>query len=120
MATRDLYEQKILRALEGIEKQLSVQNKILKNTSEEPYPNGIIRYQDGSLVRRTLPVFTNPDGTKTPIIPSEHINYYVRYIDNAGKNRTMVIKGKALADEGNKSLIGVPKEILFCYEGEEK
>lgn len=120
MATRDLHDQKILRALEGIEKQLSAQNKILKNASEEPYPNGIIRYQDGSLIRRTLPVFSNPDGTKTPLIPSENINYYVHYVDNTGRDRTTVINGKALTDNGNEFIITMAKEILFCYEGEEK
>ena len=33
MATRDLHDQKILRALEGIEKQLKIQNMILKDVS---------------------------------------------------------------------------------------
>lgn len=33
MATRDLHDQKILRALEGIEKQLKVQNGIFGDMS---------------------------------------------------------------------------------------
>lgn len=35
MATRDLHDQKILRALEGIEKQLKVQNGIFGDMSAE-------------------------------------------------------------------------------------
>ena len=35
MATRDLHDQKILRALEGIEKQLKIQNMILKDVSNK-------------------------------------------------------------------------------------
>lgn len=35
MATRDLHDQKILRALEGIEKQLTIQNMILKAVSNK-------------------------------------------------------------------------------------
>ena len=35
MATRDLHEQKILRALEGIEKQLKIQNMMLKGVSDK-------------------------------------------------------------------------------------
>lgn len=121
MATRDLHDQKILRALEGIERQLAFQNKILKNASEEPYPNGIIKYQDGSLIRRTLPVFSNPDGTKTPLIPSENISYYVRYVDNSGRDTSAVVTGKSLTMAENAFFLQMVKEILFCYEeGEDK
>lgn len=35
MTTRDLHDQKILRALEGIEKQLTIQNMILKGVSNK-------------------------------------------------------------------------------------
>lgn len=120
MATRDLHDQKILRALEGIEKQLSFQNKILKNASNEPYPNGIIRYPDGSLIRRTLSVFSNPDGTKTPLVPAENINYYVRYVDRTGRDSCIVMDGKKLMTEENAFFLKMAKEILLCYEGEKK
>lgn len=121
MATRDLHDQKILRALEGIEKQLAFQNKILKNASEEPYPNGIIKYQDGNLIRRTLPVFSNPDGTKTPLVPAENINYYVHYVDRTGRDSFIVMDGKKLMTEENAFFLQMAKEILFCYEeGEDK
>lgn len=118
MATRDLHDQKILRALEGIEKQLSFQNTILKNASNEPHPNGIIRYQDGSLVRRTLSAFVNPDGSKTPLIPSESINYYVFYVNSEGLGTSFILNGKRLLMKENKNFLETAKEILFCYEGE--
>lgn len=35
MATRDLHDQKILRALEGIEKQLKIQNMILNGVYDK-------------------------------------------------------------------------------------
>ena len=35
MATRDLHDQKILRALEGIERQLKIQNEILRDVSNK-------------------------------------------------------------------------------------
>ena len=35
MATRDLHDQKILRALEGIERQLKIQNEIFRDISNK-------------------------------------------------------------------------------------
>lgn len=116
MATRDLHDQKILRALEGIEKQLSAQNRILKSTLDDPRPNLIIRYQDGNLIRRTLPVFSNSDGTKTPLVPAENINYYVHYVDRTGRDSFIVMDGKKLMTEENAFFLQMAKEILFCYE----
>lgn len=117
MATRDLHDQKILRALEGIEKQLSFQNKILNCSNEQPHPIGVIKGSFGGFTKVTLPVFTNPDGTKTPLIPSEYIDYYIHYVDNSGKDTSTVVTGKCLTMAENAFFLQMAKEILFCYEG---
>lgn len=121
MATRDLHDKKILRALEGIEKQLSFQNKILNSPNEQPYPVGVIKGSFGDFAKVILPVFTNPDGTKTPLIPSEYIDYYVHYVTNDGKDDSTVVDGKNLTKNENAFFLQMAKEILFCYEeGEDK
>lgn len=116
MATRDLHDQKMLRALEGIEKQLAFQNKILKSPNEQPYPVGVIKGSFGGFTKVILPVFTNPDGTKTPLIPSEHIDYYVHYVTNDGRDDFTVVDGKNLTKSENAFFLQMAKEILFCYE----
>lgn len=64
MATRDLHDQKILRALEGIEKQLKVQNGIFGDMSAGVNCNMKCKEKDGKIVTSNLRIFTNPDGTE--------------------------------------------------------
>ena len=116
MATRDLHDQKILRALEGIERQLAFQNFILKSPNEQPYPVGVIKGSFGGFTKVILPVFTNSDGTKTPLVPAENINYYVHYVDRTGRDSFIVMDGKKLMTEENAFFLQMAKEILFCYE----
>lgn len=64
MATRDLHDQKILRALEGIEKQLKVQNGIFGDMSAGVNCNMKCKEKDGKIVTSNLRIFTNPDGSR--------------------------------------------------------
>lgn len=54
MATRDLHDQKILRALEGIEKQLKVQNGIFGDMSAGVNCNMKCKEKDGKIVTSNL------------------------------------------------------------------
>ena len=117
MATRDLHDQRILRALEGIEKQLKEFNgNFAKTESDDKKHSLAINYPDGFLMK-TLETFTNSDGTVTPIVPSKSIDYYVRYNDLGGIIRSIVIAGAKLLE--NKVLRINATDIFFCCESED-
>lgn len=102
MATRDLHDQKILRALEGIEKQLKVQNGIFGDMSAGVNCNMKCKEKDGS---------------KTPIVPSVHVRYYVRFTTKSGGDVTNITNGKALWDSNNVEVLNSAIEIYFYVEG---
>lgn len=118
MATRDLHDQKVLRALEGIEKQLKEFNKnFMKAEVDNKKHTLAICCPDGFLMK-TLDTFTNSDGTVTPLIPSKSINYYVRYIDLGRIIRSTVLTGAKLLE--NEFLRINATDIFFCCEPEDK
>lgn len=117
MATRDLHDQKILRALEGIEKQLKVQNGIFGDMSAGVNCNMKCKEKDGKIVTSNLRIFTNPDGSKTPIVPSVHVRYYVRFTTKSGGDVTNITNGKALWDSNNVEVLNSAIEIYFYIEG---
>lgn len=108
MATRDL---------EGIEKQLKVQNGIFGDMSAGVNCNMKCKEKDGKIVTSNLRIFTNPDGSKTPIVPSVHVRYYVRFTTKSGGDVTNITNGKALWDSNNIEVLNSAIEIYFYVEG---
>lgn len=114
---RDLHDQKTLKALQGIENQLKEFNKNFMKVEDSNKKYGVIIHNPDGFTFEEVEVFTNLDGTITPLIPSKNINYYVRYTDMSGIIRSTVITGaKLLKDE---LLRKIATDILFCCEPED-
>lgn len=77
----------------------------------------IIHNPDGFTFEE-VEIFTNSDGTVTPLIPSKNINYYVRYTDMSGIIHSTVTAGSKLLE--NEILRKIATDILFCCEPEDK
>lgn len=116
MATRDLHDQKVLRALEGIEKQFKEFNKNFMNVEDANKTYKVIIHNPDGFTFEEVEIFTNSDGTVTPLIPSKNINYYVRYTDMSGIIRSTVTAGSKLLE--NEILRKIANDILFCCEPE--
>lgn len=117
MTTRDLHDQKTLKALQGIESQLKEFNKNFAKAEVNNKKHTLaIHYQDGILMK-SLDSFTNSDGTVTPIIPSKNIYYYVKYKNVNGGIYSTVITGSQLVKE-NEILIELAIDIFFYCEYE--
>lgn len=118
MATRDLHDQKTLKALQGIESQLKEFNKNFMEVEDanKKYKVVIHHHPDGFTFEE-VEVFTNSDGTVTPLIPSKNINYYVRYTGVSGIIRSMVITGVKILN--NETLRKIATDIFLCCEPEE-
>lgn len=64
-----------------------------------------------------LRIFTNPDGSKTPIVPSAHVRYYVRFTTKSGGDVINITNGKTLWDSNNVEVLNSAIEIYFYVEG---